>query len=167
MRRRKLANNYARDLVVNSLASSALVPVPLRWRLLRLLRFRGIERSSIAVGCFFGSAKVSIGRGTSIGPSCFFDGLDRVTIGQDCDIAMQALFVTSSHETGPASRRGGASITSPVTIGNGVWVGARVTVLPGVSVGDGCIIGAGAVVTTDCEPNGLYAGTPARLVRKL
>jgi maltose O-acetyltransferase len=37
-------------------------------------------------------------------------------------------------------------------------------VLDGVTIGAGCVIAAGAVVTRDCEPDGLYAGVPA--VRK-
>jgi maltose O-acetyltransferase len=48
-----------------------------------------------------------------------------------------------------------------------VWMGARVTVLPGVTVGDGCVIAAGAVVTKDCEPGGVYAGLPARRIRSV
>jgi len=27
-------------------------------------------------------------------------------------------------------------------------------------------VGAGAVVTRDCEPDGVYVGSPARLIRK-
>ena len=37
----------------------------------------------------------------------------------------------------------------------------------GVTVGDGCVVAAGAVVREDCEPGGLYAGVPARRVKKL
>lgn len=33
--------------------------------------------------------------------------------------------------------------------------------------GPGCVIAAGAVVTRDAEPDGLYAGVPARRIRSL
>lgn len=39
--------------------------------------------------------------------------------------------------------------------------------MPGVTVKKGCIIGAGAVVTKDTDEFGVYAGVPARLIRKL
>jgi maltose O-acetyltransferase len=52
-----------------------------------------------------------------------------------------------------------------VEIGDRVWLGARAMVLPGVTVGDGCVVAAGAVVTRDCEPDGVYAGVPARRIR--
>ncbi len=49
----------------------------------------------------------------------------------------------------------------PVTIGNDVWIGARVTILDGVKIGDGAVIAAGAVVNKDVEPFSLVAGVPA------
>ena len=42
-----------------------------------------------------------------------------------------------------------------------------VTILPSVTVASGCVIAASAVVTRQTQPNGLYAGTPARVVRTL
>jgi maltose O-acetyltransferase len=39
--------------------------------------------------------------------------------------------------------------------------------MPGVTIGDGCTIASGAVVTRDCEPDGMYAGVPARRVKDL
>jgi maltose O-acetyltransferase len=36
-----------------------------------------------------------------------------------------------------------------------------------VHLGDGVVVAAGAVVTEDCLPDGLYAGVPARRVRDL
>jgi acetyltransferase-like isoleucine patch superfamily enzyme len=51
------------------------------------------------------------------------------------------------------------------TVGNDVWIGAHAMIKGGVSIGDGAVIGAGAVVTRDAEPYGIYAGVPARLIR--
>lgn len=52
-----------------------------------------------------------------------------------------------------------------IVVGNDVWLGRNAMVLNGVTIGDGCIIGAGAVVTRDCEPFGVYVGNPAKCVR--
>ena len=51
-------------------------------------------------------------------------------------------------------------------VGNDVWIGQNVTMLPGVNVGDGVIIGLNSTVASDLEPYGVYAGNPARLIRK-
>ena len=72
-----------------------------------------------------------------------------------------------NHEFGPPGERTGALMPAPVTIGDGVWIGACVTILPGVTIGPSCMVASGAVVSGDCEPNGLYAGNPARRVREL
>jgi acetyltransferase-like isoleucine patch superfamily enzyme len=52
----------------------------------------------------------------------------------------------------------------PVTIGRGVFVGARAIILKGVTIGDRAVIGAGAVVTRSVPPRTVVAGNPAREV---
>lgn len=53
----------------------------------------------------------------------------------------------------------------PITIGNDVWIGARVTILDGVNIGNGAVIAAGAVVTRDVPPYAIVAGVPAKILR--
>lgn len=53
-----------------------------------------------------------------------------------------------------------------VEIGSDVWIGAGVMILDGVNIADGSIIAAGSVVTKPTEPFGIYAGIPARMIRK-
>ena len=77
---------------------------------------------------------------------------------------MRVLMNTSSHEIGDSTRRAGRFRTAPISIGDGVWIGANVVIDPGVSIGSGVVVASGAVVTSDCLPDGLYAGVPA--VRK-
>jgi galactoside O-acetyltransferase len=52
-----------------------------------------------------------------------------------------------------------------VVLESHVLVGANVVILPGVRIGEGSAIGAGSVVTRSLPPWGIYAGTPAKLVR--
>jgi len=51
----------------------------------------------------------------------------------------------------------------PVTIGRGVFIGARAIVLKGVTIGDRAIIGAGAVVTCDVPARHAAVGNPAQV----
>lgn len=52
-------------------------------------------------------------------------------------------------------------------IGDNVYICANSVVIGGVHVGDNVIIGAGSVVTKDIPSNSIYAGNPARFLKKL
>ncbi len=54
-----------------------------------------------------------------------------------------------------------------VTIGNNVCIYAGAKILGDVVIGDNVHVGANAVVVDDLESNAVYAGVPARLIRKL
>lgn len=56
---------------------------------------------------------------------------------------------------------------SPVTIEDDVWIGYNVILLKGITIGKGSIIGAGSVVTTDVPAGSIFAGNPAREIRKI
>lgn len=51
-------------------------------------------------------------------------------------------------------------------VGNDVWIGDNVLICGGCTINDGVIIGAGSIVTRDLESYGIYAGVPAKLIRK-
>lgn len=55
----------------------------------------------------------------------------------------------------------------PISIGSDVWIGFESVVLPGVTIGDGSIIGARSVVAEDVAPYTVFAGNPARFVKRL
>ncbi len=56
--------------------------------------------------------------------------------------------------------------TSPVAIGEDVWIGADVSILPGVRIGYGAVIGAGSVVARDVPAFCIAIGSPARFIRE-
>ena len=156
-----------RDITLNGLCTTSIVPRTLRWR---MLRFFGMDIKgwcAVSPHCWFGGTALAIGSGTTVNYGVFFDTAGPITIGERCDIGMQVMLCTSSHLVGPYARRAGAATAAAITISDGSWIGTRAIILPGVTIGTGCIIAAGSVVTKDCMPNRLYAGTPARLVRDL
>ncbi|WP_318247347.1 DapH/DapD/GlmU-related protein [Idiomarina abyssalis] len=52
------------------------------------------------------------------------------------------------------------------SVGNNVSIGSNSTILP-INICDDVVIGAGAVVTKDISEPGIYAGNPAKLLRKV
>lgn len=161
----RLWPGLGRDILLNHVIASVMVPRPLRWRVLRLLGMP-VERSRISPGVWFGSTRVAIGEDTFINYGCIFNTAAPITVGSACDVGMGVLFITGSHQVG-LLRRAGKSTEAPITVGDGTWIGARATILPGSVIGERVVIAAGAVVAGPCHADGLYAGVPARRVKEL
>ena len=103
-------------------------------------------------------------------------------IGRFCSVSKDLLCGLGEHpttfvSTSPVffSTRGQCNTTfadrdafgesSPVEIGNDVWIGARVFVRDGLRIGHGAIIAAGAVVVDDVPDYAVVAGIPAKVIR--
>jgi maltose O-acetyltransferase len=108
-----------------------------------------------------------IENGVFLNHNVFIDAWESVIIKENTAIAFDVLICTSSHKIGEPSKRAGESDRKPIVIGKGCWIGARATILPGVTIGDGWVIASGAVVNKSCEPNGIYAGVPAKRIKDI
>jgi acetyltransferase-like isoleucine patch superfamily enzyme len=106
---------------------------------------------------------VRIGARTKVQSHSFICEL--VEIGEDCFIGHGVMF-TNDLFKGGAPAGGDRSLWQATRIGDRVSIGSNATILP-VHVCDGAVIGAGSVVTRDIAEPGIYAGTPARLLRPL
>ena len=82
-----------------------------------------------------------------------------IRIGRWTTIGPEAMLASGGHSTGDL-----APTHSPITIGQGVFVGARALILEGVTIGDHAMIGAGAIVSRDVPPLAIAVGCPARVV---
>ncbi len=148
-------------------ASWRLAPMSLR---LWALRAGGMQVGAdvhVFEGVRYLHGRVTLGDRSMIAQDVFLQDHAEIAIGQDAWIGPRCTLLTQTHEIGGSNLRASGSFDRPVMIGTGCWLGANVTVLPGVIIGDGCVVGAGAVVTRDCEPNGLYVGAPAIRKRDL
>jgi acetyltransferase-like isoleucine patch superfamily enzyme len=124
-------------------------------------------------GCTIGDASfvgpfVEIQKGVAIGKRCRIQShsfiCELVTIGDDCFISHGAMFINDSFVTGGPAMK--PELWRPTKLGNHVSIGTNATILP-VTICDQVVIGAGAVVTRDITVSGIYAGNPARLLRRL
>ena len=123
--------------------------------------------------------RASIGKCSSIGTlSAAYD----CEIGKFCSIARECYIGGASHPIDWVSTSGCFYLPLNFTgvcyheqdyewhthtkIGNDVWLGIRTIVIGGVTIGDGAVIGGGSVVTKDVGPYEIWAGNPARFIRK-
>jgi len=113
-------------------------------------------------------ATPKVGEGTWIGAFTVIDGSGGLTIGKGCDISSGVHIYTHSSARRCVSARAVPVVdTSPVVIGDHVFIGANAVVNMGVTIGSHAVVGAGAVVTRDVPPYTVVVGVPARPVARV
>lgn len=106
---------------------------------------------------------VTIGQRTKIQSHTFICEL--VEIGEECFIGHGVMFINDKFsDGGPAN--GDKRKWHNTIIENNVSIGSNSTILP-VKICKGSVIGAGSVVTKDISIKGVYAGNPAKMLKKL
>ena len=140
---------------------------------------------SIYAGCSFSIGKQGH---CSVGDFSLLNGAlvmaeEEITIGKHCLISWNVGLADSDfHPIDPALRMQDTIAlsayypnkperprigTSPIHIGDNVWIGMNAVVLKGVTIGDNSIVAAGAIVTQNVPPNTIVAGNPARIVKEI
>src|SRR3989344_2052311 len=109
----------------------------------------------------YNSKGINIGEDSIIGEWAVLDGRSKLTIGDHVDIATGVMIYNSQHDSADAEFK---ATTSPVEIGDYVFIGPRVIILPGVNIGKGAIVAAGAVVTKDVPEFSVVGGIPAQVI---
>jgi putative colanic acid biosynthesis acetyltransferase WcaF len=107
--------------------------------------------------------KLTIGDHVWLGEECWLLNLERIIIGNNVCISQRAFLCTGSHNHKLSTFD---LITKPITVEDGVWLGAGCWVGPGVVVSADSVLTAGSVTTKDLEPNGVYRGNPAVLLKQ-
>jgi acetyltransferase-like isoleucine patch superfamily enzyme len=125
-------------------------------------------------GCYIGNNTfigpfVEIQKEVAIGSDCKVQShsfiCEMVTIGNNCFIGHGVMFINDAFSEGKPAE-GKKELWQHTLVGNNVSIGSNATVLP-VVICDHVVIGAGAVVTKNITERGIYAGNPAKLIRRL
>lgn len=98
-----------------------------------------------------------------IGPRVNLYCMARVSLGRGALVSQDSTICAGSHDYDDQFFQ---LIASPITIGDGAWVAAEAFVGPGVTIGPRAVLGARAVMFKDAEPCGIYAGNPAKLIKR-
>ena len=86
---------------------------------------------------------------------------EKVKIGKNCFIGHGTMFINDDFKNGKINK-----VFKQTSISNNVLIGSNSTILP-VKICSKVIIGAGSVVTKNINKSGVYAGNPAKFIRKL
>ena len=158
------------DLFVNAIISSYLVHFKVRniFYYIAGIKKISVKKSAIHARCYISGKNIEIKEGSYINKECLLDAKGgNITIGKNVGIGYRCQLLTTNHSYTDKKKRTGKVIASDITIGDGCWIGAGSIINPGVTIGDGCVIASGSVVTRDCISNGLYAGVPAKMIKRL
>ncbi len=111
--------------------------------------------------------QLTISEDVFIGTGCIIVCMNNIVIGRDSQIAELVVIRDQDHRTDSTLIRLGGFITSPIFIGENVWIGCKATLLRGAVVGDRCVIGAHALVKSAIPDDTLAVGLPSRVVKHL
>lgn len=140
----------------NVVLNSGSVPAPLGIAPMRL--YARTKDSELIIGdnvgisssIIFAAQSVILEDGAMIGSDCIITDYDFHGIHIDPETGMR--------EDGDYA---------PVVIGKNAFVGTRCLVLKGVHIGEGSFVGGYSVVTKDIPAGEIWAGNPAKFIRKI
>lgn len=124
----------------------------------------------------FGELKdqIVIGANVQVGDYVHIAAIESVQLGNDVLVASRVFISDHDHGSYIGSNVPHPSekqilkklVSSPVKIGNNVWLGEGVCILKGVEIGENSIVGAQSVVTKSIPKNSIAVGIPAKVIRR-
>lgn len=106
---------------------------------------------------------LTVGDYVWIGEKVWIDNLSQVIIGNNTCLSQGAMLLTGNHDY---SRATFDLTTRPVTLADGVWIGAKAVVCAGVVCESHSVLAVNSVATKTMNAYGIYQGNPAVFVRQ-
>lgn len=114
-----------------------------------------------------------IGDNVSMMRNCLISCMSKIHIGSGCLLG-DNVFITDNYH-GKMNKSDSNTIPidralyskGPVMIGENVWIGRNTCIMPNVTIGSGSVIGANSVVTHDVPSKTVFAGCPAKEIKKM
>jgi putative colanic acid biosynthesis acetyltransferase WcaF len=107
--------------------------------------------------------KLQVGDHSWIGEEVWIDNLSEVIIGNNVTLSQGCLLLTGSHDHTLTTFD---FLSNPITLEDGVWIGAKAIVTGGITCRTHSILGAGSVAEKELAPYTIYKGNPAVPVLK-
>ncbi|WP_158824905.1 WcaF family extracellular polysaccharide biosynthesis acetyltransferase [Mucilaginibacter lacusdianchii] len=106
--------------------------------------------------------KLQLGSDVWIGEEVCILNFEKATIGSNVCISQRAFLCGGNHDFKDPTMpyRNG-----PITLQDGVWIGASCFIAPGVYIGADTVVVATSTVTNSLESNGIYRGNPAIYIK--
>jgi len=142
-----IESNEARTRLFGELKKSGILFPTIISPIAYVSKYATIGEGTIVMHNAFVNANAKIGKNTIINTAAIVE--HDATIGDHCHLSTAAV------------------VNGGCTIGDHTFIGSNAMVKQYLAIGEGVVIGASAVVLGTLEPNGVYAGNPAVLKRKI
>ncbi|NEP77054.1 MAG: putative colanic acid biosynthesis acetyltransferase [Okeania sp. SIO3B3] len=144
-----------------------LSPRPMhRWRCMLLKLFGAKLGTNVAIyprTRVWAPWNLACGSNIGIADEAIIYNPSPITLGDYVTVSQQAYLCGASHDVMDPDF---PLIHAPITLHNHAWICARATVQMGVTVGEGAVLALGGVATKNLQPWTIYAGIPAKAVKK-
>ncbi len=111
-------------------------------------------------------ARCIIGNNTSINCNNMIVCRESIIIGNDCQFSPNVQIYDHDHDFRvEGGLKEGKFKTTPIQIGNNVWIGANTVILRGSTIGDNAVIGTGSIVKGDVPANTVFVQKRVNEVR--
>ncbi len=114
--------------------------------------------------------KIVLGRDVHLNDALINTTCGMVSIGDYTFLGHGVSLLTGTHDVTKKDLERQSAIPSEgrdIKIGRGVWIASKVLILGPCEIGDNAVIAAGSVATGKIEANSFYAGSPAKIKRKM
>ena len=136
------------------------------------LNINRISRRQTGCICAEEGARIAIGDNVGMSSPCLW-ARNSIIVGNNVNIGACCVIMDhDAHSLNRELRRSRADelgdiASAPIVIGDDVLIGTGCYILKGVHIGPRSIVGAGSVVTHDVPPDEIWAGNPARFIRRI
>ncbi len=107
--------------------------------------------------------RLEIGDYVWLGENTWIYNMDDIKIGNHVNIAQGAMLLTGNHNYKSPTFD---VMTAPITIEDGVFIGAKAVVCPGVRCHSHSLLTVGSIATHNMEAYTIYQGNPAKKIRE-
>jgi len=135
-----------------------------RCSLMRIIGFKVGSGSQLSESIYvYDGRHFHAGSGCRLGSFCRIWDFSDISVGDNLLASHGLTMISGTHLLDEAR----SPRPAPITIGNNVWLGVNVTIIGPATIGNNVVVGANSVVLGNIHSDGIYAGSPAKLVRKM
>lgn len=146
----------------------SLLSLKISWAISRIIshfKFKALVPNSGDSVCHYTveikyGENIFVGNNVAIGPNSSLGAMSKITIGNNVTLSRGVIVETAGLDfSKPPPYK---HHSKPITIKDGVWIGANAIILAGITIHEKAIIGAGAVITKDIPAGAIIVGSRNR-----